>query len=93
MPIEIRVIRRFAIGGVENGEKIREEVDQHQQPGARDTGAIPRRSHSPNENCIAKRNACGALRQAVDEGSRAAVENRRESRGRAGTRPPKDGAR
>ena len=40
MPIEIRVIRRFWIGGVQHGEKIRKEVDQHQQPGAREVGAL-----------------------------------------------------
>lgn len=33
MALEIRKIRRMAISGVEYGEKIGNEIDQHQRPG------------------------------------------------------------
>ena len=45
MALEILAISRVAIGGIENGEKIRKEIDQHQRP----RRGKPARSHSPNK--------------------------------------------
>lgn len=45
MPIEVGVIRRNSIGAVQNGEKIRKEVDEHQ----RSVRVKPARFCSPNK--------------------------------------------